>query len=51
MPHEINWSRDFDAALRSAGNNLVLLDFSAAPLDGSLVVRIGVRGQGKDAKG
>ena len=34
MAHEIQWSRDFDAALASAKENgkLVLLDFSAAPL-------------------
>jgi hypothetical protein len=32
MPNQINWSHDLDAALRGAGNKLVLLDFSAAPL-------------------
>jgi hypothetical protein len=32
MPQEISWGRDFDAALRTAGDKLVLLDFSAAPM-------------------
>lgn len=32
MAHEISWARDFDAALASAGDKLVLLDFSAAPM-------------------
>jgi len=32
MAHEIQWSRDLDAALASADGKLVLLDFSAAPL-------------------
>jgi hypothetical protein len=32
MAHEIQWSRDFDAALASAKGKLVLLDFSAAPM-------------------
>jgi hypothetical protein len=32
MPNAIKWSHDFDAALRSAGEKLVLLDFSAAPM-------------------
>jgi len=32
MPNKISWSHDFDAALASAGNKLVLLDFSAAPM-------------------
>ena len=32
MAHEIQWGRDFDAALESAGDKLVLLDFSAAPM-------------------
>ena len=32
MAHEINWGRDFDTALASAKDKLVLLDFSAAPL-------------------
>jgi hypothetical protein len=29
---EINWGRDLNAALKSAQNKLVLLDFSAAPM-------------------
>jgi len=32
MPNEITWRHDFDAALRDAGDKLVLLDFSAAPM-------------------
>jgi hypothetical protein len=32
VTHEIQWGHDFDAALRSAGDRLVLLDFSAAPM-------------------
>jgi hypothetical protein len=32
MAKEIPWGRDFDAALTSAGDKLVLLDFSAAPM-------------------
>jgi hypothetical protein len=32
MANEINWKRDYDAALREAGDKLVLLDFSAAPM-------------------
>jgi hypothetical protein len=32
MPNEISWSRDLDAALSTAGNKLILLDFSAAPM-------------------
>jgi hypothetical protein len=32
MAHEISWQHDFDAVLKSAGNKLVLLDFSAAPM-------------------
>jgi len=32
MAHEINWGRDFDAARASVKDNLILLDFSAAPL-------------------
>ena len=32
MAQEIRWNRDFDAALASAGDKLVLLDFSAAPM-------------------
>ena len=28
----IQWNRDFDAALASAKDKLVLLDFSAAPM-------------------
>jgi hypothetical protein len=28
----IEWGRDFDAAVKSAGGKLVLLDFSAAPM-------------------
>ena len=29
---EISWGRDLDAALKQAGEKLVLLDFSAAPM-------------------
>jgi hypothetical protein len=32
MANEITWGRDFDAALSSAKDKLVLLDFSAAPM-------------------
>ena len=32
MATDITWGRDFDAALTSAKNKLVLLDFSAAPM-------------------
>jgi hypothetical protein len=32
MAAEITWGRDFDAALPSAKDKLVLLDFSAAPM-------------------
>jgi hypothetical protein len=32
MPHEISWSHDLDNALRTAGDKLILLDFSAAPM-------------------
>jgi hypothetical protein len=32
MANEIPWNTDFDAALASAGDKLVLLDFSAAPM-------------------
>jgi len=32
MAAEITWGRDFDAALASAKDKLVLLDFSAAPM-------------------
>jgi len=32
MAQDIHWNRDFDAALASAKDTLVLLDFSAAPL-------------------
>jgi hypothetical protein len=32
MAQEIPWTHDFDAALASAGNRLVLVDFSAAPM-------------------
>ena len=32
MAHEIPWTHDFDAALASAGNKLVLIDFTAAPM-------------------
>jgi len=32
MPEEIRWGRDFETALRAAGDKLVLLDFSAAPM-------------------
>jgi hypothetical protein len=32
MAQEISWGSDLDAALASAGNKLVLLDFSAAPM-------------------
>ncbi len=28
----IPWSHDFDAAVKAAGDKLVLLDFSAAPM-------------------
>ena len=29
---EIHWGRDLDAAQQAAGDKLVLLDFSAAPM-------------------
>jgi hypothetical protein len=32
MAQQIQWGHDFDAALKSAGDKLVLLDFSAAPM-------------------
>jgi hypothetical protein len=32
MASDIRWGRDFDAALKSAKDKLVLLDFSAAPM-------------------
>lgn len=32
MANEIPWTHDFDAALTAAGNKLILLDFSAAPM-------------------
>ena len=32
MGQQIQWGRDFDAALASARDKLVLLDFSAAPM-------------------
>jgi hypothetical protein len=32
MPEQIQWGSDFDRALASAGDKLVLLDFSAAPM-------------------
>jgi hypothetical protein len=32
MANDISWQHDFDAALASAGDKLVLLDFSAAPM-------------------
>jgi len=32
MANEIHWTTDFDAGLSSAGDKLVLLDFSAAPM-------------------
>ena len=32
MPNEISWKSDYDAALREAGDKLVMLDFSAAPM-------------------
>jgi hypothetical protein len=32
MANEIHWTSDFEAAVASAGNKLVLLDFSAAPM-------------------
>jgi hypothetical protein len=32
MTTEISWNTDFDAAIASAGDKLVLLDFSAAPM-------------------
>jgi hypothetical protein len=32
MANEISWTHDLDAALAAAGDKLVLLDFSAAPM-------------------
>jgi hypothetical protein len=32
MTKEISWQHNFEAALASAGDKLVLLDFSAAPM-------------------
>jgi hypothetical protein len=32
MAQQIQWGRDFGAALESVGDRLVLLDFSAAPM-------------------
>jgi hypothetical protein len=32
MAQQIPWQHDLDAALASAGDKLVLLDFSAAPM-------------------
>jgi hypothetical protein len=32
MPEQIRWGSDFESALASAGDKLVLLDFSAAPM-------------------
>jgi hypothetical protein len=32
MANEIRWTHDFDAALGSAGDKLVLIDFTAAPM-------------------
>jgi hypothetical protein len=32
MANEISWTHDFDAALASAGDKLVLIDFTAAPM-------------------
>jgi len=32
MANEIQWKTDFDGAVASAGDKLVLLDFSAAPM-------------------
>jgi hypothetical protein len=32
MANDIHWTTDFDAALASTGDKLVLLDFSAAPM-------------------
>jgi len=32
MANDITWGRDFDAALSSAKDKLVLLDFTAAPM-------------------
>jgi hypothetical protein len=32
MANQIQWGRDFEAALASAKDKLVLLDFSAAPM-------------------
>jgi len=32
MAEQIRWGSDFDNALASAGDKLVLLDFSAAPM-------------------
>jgi hypothetical protein len=32
MANDIHWNTDYDAAVSSAGDKLVLLDFSAAPM-------------------
>jgi len=32
MAKQITWTTDLDAALATAGDKLVLLDFSAAPM-------------------
>ena len=32
MANELTWGHDFDAALASAKDKLVLVDFSAAPM-------------------
>jgi hypothetical protein len=32
MANEIHWNTDFDGAIASTGDKLVLLDFSAAPM-------------------
>jgi hypothetical protein len=32
MAHDIPWTPDFGAALASAGDKLVLIDFTAAPM-------------------
>jgi hypothetical protein len=32
MANTISWGRDLDSAVKAAGDKLVLLDFSAAPM-------------------
>jgi hypothetical protein len=32
MANEIAWTHDFEAALAAAGDKLILIDFSAAPM-------------------